>query len=108
MDLNIRNNDNKLAYDLSLNKEVKKQFEIFMAEKNLFNDKKIQKVPIQSIETKNMQKMFGMYNKNNGITDRRVSRPITEVHTQLKKKNDEGEEKVLFSPENLLTILENL
>ena len=66
LDLNIKNNDNKLAYDLAANLEIKRLFEAFIAEKNLLNSNFTKKVTIHNTKAESIQKMFesAMSNKH--------------------------------------------
>ena len=58
VDMNIKNNDYRLAYDLASSQEIRKLFEKITAEKKLLNSKFEQKVTIHTTKTENVQKMF--------------------------------------------------
>lgn len=66
LDLDIKNNDNKLAYDLAANSEIKRIFEAFIAEKNILNSNFTKKVTIHNTKAESIQKMFesAMSNKH--------------------------------------------
>jgi len=58
LNINGRNNDNKLAYELASTQEIRKIFESFLAEKNLLNSKYTQKIKIHNTKPENVQRMF--------------------------------------------------
>jgi len=58
VDLNIKNNDYRLAYDLASNQEIRRLFEKVTTEKKILNSKFEQKVPIHNTKAENVQKMF--------------------------------------------------
>jgi len=68
IDFNAKNNDNKTAYELQSDREIKRLFEIFITEKNLLNSKSLQRVPIHTTQSENINKMFenirANYNKS--------------------------------------------
>jgi len=58
IDFNARNNDNKTPYELQSDKEIKKLFEIFVSEKKKLNQKMVERVPIHTTQSENINKMF--------------------------------------------------
>lgn len=58
VDINIKNNDYRLAYDLASSPEIRRLFEKIFSEKKLLNSKFEQKIVIHNTKTENVQKMF--------------------------------------------------
>jgi len=58
LNMNMKNNDNKSAYDLASTSEIKRIFENFLAEKNMLSSKFTQKIKIHNTKPENVQRMF--------------------------------------------------
>jgi len=58
VDINIKNNDYRLAYDLASSPEIRRLFERIFSEKKILNSKFEQKITIHNTKTENVQRMF--------------------------------------------------
>ena len=103
MDLNIKNNDNKLAYDLAEEREIKKLFETFMTEKNLLNSKCTQKVTIHSIKSENLRKIFEAPNNTQSSNgEKQAIKGAANSKSRSKRAGEpEAEEKVTLTNFNI-------
>jgi ankyrin repeat protein len=99
--LNKKNNDNRTPYEMTMDRDIKQIFDIFLTEKNLLNTKFSQKVTIHSTKSENVKQMFDHYRPES--TNSNISPAFSKQITPIKKVELEVDTKKIPSYGNNTT-----